>query len=95
MAIDGYSLKASFEIIKALGYFNPKKDVIIPVEKIDSYLPSKVIAICTGSQGEENASLMRIANKRHKHIKITKDDTVILSSSVIPGNEKKHPELKR
>ena len=94
MAIDGYSLKSSFEIIKALGYFNPKKDVLIPVEKIDSYLPSRVIAICTGSQGEENASLMRIANKRHKHIKITKDDTVILSSSVIPGNEKKHPKLK-
>ena len=94
VAIDGYSLKASFEIIKALGYFNPKKDVIIPVEKIDSYLPSKVIAICTGSQGEENASLMRIANKRHKHIKITKDDTVILSSSVIPGNEKSIQSLK-
>ena len=38
VAIDGYSLKASFEIVKALGYFHPKKDVLIPVEKIDSYL---------------------------------------------------------
>ena len=94
VVIDGYSLKTSFEIIKALGYFHPKKDVIVPIEKIDSYHPSKVIAICTGSQGEQNASLMRIANKRHKHIKITKDDTVILSSSVIPGNEKSIQSLK-
>ncbi len=94
VVIDGYSLKASFEIVKALGYFNPKKDVIVPIEKIDNYHPSKMIAICTGSQGEQNASLMRIANKRHKHIKITKDDTVILSSSVIPGNEKSIQSLK-
>ena len=92
--IDGYSLKTSFEIIKVLGYFNPKKDVIVPVEKIDNYHPSKIIAICTGSQGEQNASLMRIANKRHKYIRITKDDTVILSSSIIPGNEKSIQSLK-
>src|SRR3989338_11415899 len=74
VVIDGYSLKTSFEIIKALGYFHPKKDVIIPIEKIDIYHPSKVIAICTGSQGEQNASLMRIANKRHKHIKIRSEE---------------------
>ncbi|MEK7142128.1 MAG: ribonuclease J, partial [Patescibacteria group bacterium] len=94
VVIDGYSLKASFEIVKALGYFNPKKDVIVPIEKIDNYHPSKMIAICTGSQGEQNASLMRIASKKHKHLKITKDDTVILSSSVIPGNEKSIQSLK-
>ena len=94
VVIDGYSLKASFEIVKALGYFNPKKMLSSQLKKIDNYHPSKMIAICTGSQGEQNASLMRIASKKHKHLKITKDDTVILSSSVIPGNEKSIQSLK-
>lgn len=94
VVIDGYSLKTSFEIVKNLEYFKPKKDVIIPIERIESYPPAKLIAVVTGSQGEENASLMRIANRRHKHIKLQKNDTVILSSSVIPGNERSIQNLK-
>ncbi|MCK6462557.1 MAG: ribonuclease J [Candidatus Pacebacteria bacterium] len=92
--IDGHSLKVSFEIVKNLGYFKPKKDVIVPVERIDDFPPSRVIAICTGSQGEENASLMRIANRKHRHIRIQKEDTIILSSSIIPGNERSIQNLK-
>ena len=94
VVIDGYSMKVSFELVKELGFFKPKKDVIIPVEKINDYPPSKIVAIVTGSQGEENAALMRVANRRHKHIKMHKDDTVILSSSIIPGNEKNIQNLK-
>jgi ribonuclease J len=94
VAIDGYSLKSNIEIMQAAGFFKPGKDVMIPVEKINDYPPEKVIAICTGSQGEENAVLMRVANKKHKYIKIMPKDTIILSSSVIPGNEKSVQILK-
>lgn len=92
--IDGFSMKANLEIAKELKFFNPKKGTMTPVESINDYPPEKVLAICTGAQGEENASLMRIANRRHKYIKIHESDTIILSSSIIPGNEKSIQNLK-
>lgn len=94
VVIDGYSMKSNVEIAKELGLFKPKPNTIITADKIGDYPPSKIIAICTGAQGEENAALMRIANRRHKYIKIQKDDTLILSSSVIPGNERNIQNLK-
>jgi len=94
VVVDGYSLKANLEIAKELGFFKPKKEVIIPAERINDYPPSKIMVLGTGSQGEENATMMRIANRKHKYIKIQKDDTVILSSSIIPGNEKSIQNLK-
>jgi ribonuclease J len=94
VVIDGFSMKSNIEIAKELGYFKPKRDSIISADKISDYPPHKIVAICTGAQGEENAALMRIANRRHKHIKIQKNDTIILSSSVIPGNERNIQNLK-
>jgi len=94
VVIDGFSMKANIEIAAELGYFKPKRDVLISPEQIDDYPPNKILIICTGSQGEENAALMRIANRKHKYIKIQKDDTVILSSSIIPGNERSIQNLK-
>jgi len=94
VVMDGYSLKANLEIAKELGFFKPKKEVMIPAERINDYPPSKIMVLGTGSQGEENATMMRIANRKHKYIKIQKDDTVILSSSIIPGNEKSIQNLK-
>ncbi|PJE73587.1 MAG: ribonuclease J [Candidatus Terrybacteria bacterium CG10_big_fil_rev_8_21_14_0_10_41_10] len=94
VVIDGYSLKNNFELVKEFGYFKPKKDTMITPEEAEKYPPSKIIAILTGSQGEKNAALMRVANKKHKYIKLQKTDTVILSSSVIPGNEKSIQNLK-
>lgn len=92
--IDGFSMKANLEISKELKFFNPKKETMIPIENINDYPPEKVLAICTGAQGEKNASLMRIANRKHKYIKIHESDTIILSSSIIPGNEKSIQNLK-
>jgi ribonuclease J len=92
--IDGFSMKSNVEIASELGYFKPKKDVIMPVERIDDYPPEKTLVICTGAQGEQNAALVRIANRKHKYIKIRRDDTIILSSSVIPGNELSIQNLK-
>lgn len=92
--MNGRSLKNNVEIAKELGLFKPKKDSIIPAEKVADHLASKLLVLCTGSQGEENAAMMRIANSKDKNIKIQKGDTVILSSSIIPGNEKSIQNLK-
>lgn len=92
--IDGFSMKANVEIVAELGFFKPRRDLSIAVERIDDYPPEKILVVCTGSQGEENAALVRIANRKHKYIKIRKDDTIILSSSAIPGNELSIQNLK-
>ncbi len=92
--IDGYSMKTNIEIAKELKLFVPKKDSLLSIDKIDDFPPEKVLAICTGAQGEKNSSMMRIANKKHKYIRIRPDDTIILSSSVIPGNERSIQNLK-
>jgi ribonuclease J len=94
VVIDGFSMKANVEIAQELGFFKAKRDAIIPADRINDYAPDKIVAICTGAQGEENAALMRIASRKHKYIKIQKDDTVILSSSIIPGNERSIQNLK-
>ncbi len=88
VAIDGYSMKTNVEIAKKLGYLKYKKGTFIPIKEVNEYSPSKIVITCTGAQGEGNAVLMRIANKQHKFVEIEKDDTVIFSSSVVPGNER-------
>jgi len=94
VVVDGYSLKTNLDMVQELGYVKIKKGVIIQANEIDNYPPEKILAICTGSQGEENAALVRIANKRHKNIRIKKGDTVFLSSSIVPGNERSVQNLK-
>ncbi len=84
VAIEGRSMKTNVEIIKKLKLVETKN--IIPVEEIENYAPDKVILLATGSQGEEFAALMRIANKTHKFFRIRPTDTIVLSSSVIPVN---------
>lgn len=94
VALAGYSMKTNVDIIQELGYMKPQKDTLIPLEKIDDYPKSQVIIMCTGAQGEKNAALMRIANDEHRQVKIIPGDTVIFSSSVIPGNERTVQRLK-
>ena len=88
LAVDGYSMKTNVEIGRTLGYLQSKKGTIIPVSKVNEYPDNKVAIICTGAQGESNAVLMRIINGEHRFLKVHKDDTFVLSSSVIPGNER-------
>ncbi|MBU1178938.1 ribonuclease J [Patescibacteria group bacterium] len=94
VAIDGYSMKSNIEIAKKLDLFKPRKETIISVKNIGDYPEEKIIIVCTGAQGEKEASLMRIASHKHSHIKLHSGDTVILSSSIIPGNEKSIQNLK-
>ncbi len=94
VALDGFSMKLNVELAQKLGYIKIPKEVLIPVDKAHTYPDNKVIIICTGAQGEEMAALSRIVAGNHRHIKIKKEDTVIFSSSVIPGNERTVQRLK-
>jgi len=92
--IEGYSMKSNVEIARVLGYIKAKKGTIINTKYINHYPDQKITVLCTGAQGEGRAILMKITNKEHKFIRIKKEDTVIFSSSVIPGNERTVQFLK-
>lgn len=92
VAIDGRSMKSNVEIIKKLRLSEVKH--AIPIEEVVDHAPNRVMILATGAQGEEFASLMRIANGTHKSVKLGRTDTIILSSSVIPGNERAVATLK-
>ncbi len=94
IVFDGYSMKTNVEICKKLGYLKMARDTQISMDEIDSYPRNKIVAVVTGAQGEGNAVLMRIANGEHKYVRIMKNDTIVFSSSVIPGNEKDVQFLK-
>ncbi len=94
VALDGYSMKMNVEISKQLGYIKAKKETFIKVEEVHKYPDNKIVIIATGAQGEGNAVLSRIITGSHKNIRLKKSDTVILSSSIIPGNENTIQKLK-
>ena len=87
IVLEGRSVKTNMEIAKAAGYYTPKRETMIQMKDIDNYPSNRIVIICTGGQGEEFAALPRMARGDHKFIKLNGRDTVILSSSVIPGNE--------
>lgn len=94
VAVDGYSMKANVEIGKQFGFIKAKKDTLVDISNIEKYPKNKSVIICTGSQGEGRAVLRRIANGEHRYVKIEPQDTVVFSSSVIPGNERTIQNLK-
>ncbi len=94
VALDGFSMKMNIELATQLGYIKIPNGVIITIDKIAEYPDNKVIVICTGAQGEEMAALPRIIAGNHKYITIKKEDTIIFSSSVIPGNERTVQRVK-
>lgn len=88
IAIDGRSMLKIFDICEKLGYLDVPKDIIIDISQAEKMKDDKVMVICTGTQGEPLAALSRIANGTHKYITLRNTDTVIISSTPIPGNEK-------
>lgn len=94
VALEGYSMKMNIEVAKELGYIKAKKDTFITVNDVHKYPDNKVVIICTGAQGELNAALSRIVTDNHRFIKLQKSDTIVFSSSVIPGNERSIQRLK-
>ena len=88
VCLEGYSMKTNVEICKHLGYIKAKRETFILAKQIENYPPSQITILGTGAQGESEAVLMRIVTKEHSFIRIKKGDTIIFSSSVIPGNER-------
>lgn len=91
---EGRSIRTNLEIAQKTGLLVVKKDTIISAQEIQDYPADKIVILSTGAQGEEFAALMRIATKQHKSITLNPRDTVVLSSSVIPGNEVSVQKLK-
>lgn len=94
VVIEGRSMKTNIEIASIAGMLKIKKDTIISSQETDGVPPDRIVVLATGAQGEEFAALMRMATKSHKFLKINERDTVLLSSSIIPGNEKTVSRLK-
>ena len=94
VALEGYSMKMNMEVAKELGYLKVKPETLITVNDIHKYADNQIVVICTGAQGESNAALSRIVTDNHRFIKLQKNDTILFSSSVIPGNERTVQRLK-
>lgn len=94
VVIEGRSMKNNVEICKEAKILELKKDTIIQSSEIPNYPPDRIVILATGAQGDEFAALSRLANRSHKVITLTKNDTVVLSSSIIPGNEKSVQAMK-
>lgn len=88
VALVGRSMINNVQMAIELGYLNIPKGVLIRAEDINKFEPGQVAIICTGSQGEPTSALTRIANQDHRLVRILPGDTVILSATPVPGNEK-------
>ena len=86
IVIVGRSMEKAMEIARSYGYIKMADDMIIEPEEIKNFKSNQIVVICTGSQGEPMAALSRIANGEHKDVHIAPGDTVVFSSSAIPGN---------
>ena len=88
VALVGRSMLNVFNAANNLGYIRMKKDTLIDISEADNYPPEQVVIISTGSQGEPMGARTRIAFSSHKQVELRPGDTVIISSTPIPGNEK-------
>jgi ribonuclease J len=88
VAVVGRSMTESTEIAEDLGYIDLPDGLMVNPGEIKNLPPEKVCVLISGTQGEPMSALSRAAVENHKHARIEKDDTVVLSSRIIPGNEK-------
>lgn len=89
IALDGRSLVSTLEMAVRHGFVRIPKGTIVPIASVPNMQDNQVVVVCTGSQGEPNSALQRMASGDHKHIKLKPQDTVVLSSTPIPesGND--------
>ena len=87
VAVVGRSMETNVPLAIELGFLTPPRDILIDKKDIRHMEPDQLTILCTGSQGEPTSALTRIANGNHRMIKLQQGDTVIFSSTPIPGNE--------
>lgn len=89
IALDGRSMMSTLEMAVRNGFMKIPKGTFVPINSVPNIRDSEVVVMCTGSQGEPNSALQRMATGEHKHIKLKAQDTVVLSSTPIPesGND--------
>jgi ribonuclease J len=88
VAVNGRSMRDNVQVAQQLGYLKVEKDQLLNLEEVNKHPDNKLLILTTGAQGESNSGLMRIVNGEHRVITLKSSDTVIFSSSVIPGNER-------
>lgn len=93
VALDGRSMMSYAEIAVRQGILKIPKGTVLAMREMPNIPENQVLVICTGGQGEPNAALQRMAEGTHKHIKLQPKDTVIISSTPIPGNEVRYQEI--
>ncbi len=94
IAVEGRSIKTNIEVARLAGMLKVDPHIIISIEEMENYPPERVVILATGAQGEEFAVLNRAANGMHKYIKLDKKTTILMSSSIVPGNERAVQMLK-
>lgn len=94
VVIEGRSMKTNVEVARLADMLHIRPETLIPIEDLQRYPDNKVVVMATGAQGEEFAALGRIANKTHKYVRLTPRDTILMSSSIVPGNERAVQNLK-
>ena len=88
VSIVGRSMVNNVKISQELGYIDMPEGILIEMEEISNYPPHEVVIVTTGSQGEPMSALTRMATADHRWVSIEQGDTVIISATPIPGNEK-------
>lgn len=88
VVVTGRSMVNNTKVARELGYLNISDEDIIDAFDVDRIDDDKIVVLCTGSQGEPLSALARMANGEHKSLSITANDTVIISATPVPGNEK-------
>jgi ribonuclease J len=89
IALDGRSMMSTLEMAVRNGFMKIPKGTFVPINSVSNIKDQDVVVMCTGSQGEPNSALQRMAAGQHKHVKLKEQDTVVLSSTPIPesGND--------
>lgn len=93
VALDGRSMMSYAEIAVRQGLLKVPKGTVVPMQQIASLPDNQVLVVCTGGQGEPGAALQRMAEGNHKHVKLHEGDTVVVSSTPIPGNEVRYEAI--
>lgn len=93
VTIVGRSMLRNVEICQRLGYLDIPKDIFVDIRDLKKYRDNEILLLCTGSQADEMSALVRMSTGDHKQVQIKQGDTVILSSSPIPGNERRVEQM--